>query len=373
MNKSVFIVVLLLSYNAIANSSFLIGNGGDIVVCEEGSTGFASTRLLDFVEFETTYGVSIELPKYKSVDDEIEDINTVLDIMFSRLSFFGDDLSDILKRYNKDFFKEARFLEDIELTDVTDSFHVLLPKSCEVTQIAIQRTPQFRLDPRYILDKALWDALDIRDKAGLVFHELLYRLLITSGRHPETIHSQDVRALTAIVFSDRVADFFSLEEFAVFINEKIGLDCPNFKKSEDGKTFQCLTEQDSKTVKNKREHLLANTWTIEFRGKSIPRRRTLWFDKDYEFTAVDICMFSESPIEPVRDIVIKGTYPVKITEHEFFHTKTVVERVDDSLTGAFCTVEFENGQFFEYEFLDKDTLVVDDVWVYTRVDKEDRG
>jgi hypothetical protein len=95
---------------------------------------------------------------------------------------------------------EARNVKetDIELEDINDSYHKFRLPGCHVEQIANQSLPMFEDDPWVLINGNLWNLLDAFDKAGLVIHEVLYRIGLKHGLE----HSIGIRYLTGLLFQE---------------------------------------------------------------------------------------------------------------------------------------------------------------------------
>lgn len=160
---------MVAALEALAPMDGTVGNGGDVVVCRDGSGAIASVELLDFYEARVIRGFTIDLgaptlPVAQKVQTAI-----------GRMSGLAPLKTKQLLSWAADFEKEAIRLADVTLIDVPDSAHIVVPNNCRIEQIAIQRDPEFDTDKRYTINKDIWDRLDADNQAGLIIHEVLYR------------------------------------------------------------------------------------------------------------------------------------------------------------------------------------------------------
>ncbi len=159
-----------------------VGNGGKTIFCvrPDGSEGM---DLLDFHEnvilnyFESFTGTE---SVYNLVRYAIDNLETIDPERHRRLS-----------NYNNSFTKDARFISGIRLASLSDIGLVILPKGCELKQAVVQSPPEDVIEGitnRYTFDRSIWDRLDIKEKAGLVLHELVYRDFIESSNHTTSFY-----------------------------------------------------------------------------------------------------------------------------------------------------------------------------------------
>lgn len=177
-----------------AESGNDVGNGGDVVICRDAGGRIRSIELLDYFEARTRWGMSVTLGTPGSAFEE--NVHTLI----SRLAIRNPDQERMLRMWWDSFMKESMFLPGVQLVDVPDSAHVAIPAGCAIEQVAIQSPPRFERDKRYTINKDLWDAMDNVNRAGLVFHELIYR----HGIEAELRNSIPVRYYNALVASDQI-------------------------------------------------------------------------------------------------------------------------------------------------------------------------
>lgn len=175
----VLIYALMIS---LAHGGNEVGNGGDVIVCEDNNV-----MLLDYHEAKE-YGFDINLTK-----DSVGYRSILLDII-SKFKKVDPKLADqYLKRINE-IDIEINFKESVDLVDIPDSHHVSLPKNCELKQIAI-RLKEKRNGKQFVIDKDLWGKLDVRHQAGLILHEIIYEHFLFLGEK----NSKKARYMNALI------------------------------------------------------------------------------------------------------------------------------------------------------------------------------
>ncbi len=171
-----------------------VGNGGDAVVCLDNEI-ITSVELLDYVEANGRYDITVDLSGVDSVTDKV-------DMVLSRLKPYDRELYDILKQEADVFMENTRFWKDAVFLNIDDSEHVAIPSGCELYQIAVQRPPQFPTEKYYLISQQLWDILSDDHKAGLILHEIIYKYAISLNHES----SQSTRYLNAYLSSKRFSE-----------------------------------------------------------------------------------------------------------------------------------------------------------------------
>ncbi|MCB0419907.1 MAG: hypothetical protein KDD61_02875 [Bdellovibrionales bacterium] len=219
-------------------SGRIVGNGGDLVVCPQ------SVELLDHYEAKVIRGLTIQLGGSElSVMDKVH-------IALQRLYRLSPGRAEIYQQWANSFFKESQILHNIELIDIPDSQHIVLPKGCVVRQLANQATQLLPGQKRYTIDGDLYRLMNKDQKAGLVIHELVYREALQLGH----IDSVAARWLGSLMASDQM-DSLSVKEFLDLL---LFLNFPNvqvqnvwlqlFKGSGDSKQHLSLTFHNDQVV-----------------------------------------------------------------------------------------------------------------------------
>lgn len=168
-----------------------VGNGGDVLICHQ-PDGATSVNLLDYVEARLRYKLAVDFGQpFQTVEEAIK-------LVTSRLQNFDNQLASQIELESQTFFKNVNFVENTRLVDIPDSFHIALPANCKLEQIAIQNVDHLPHERYYTISKSLWDRLSTEDQAGLVLHEIIYKLAIENG-HKNSIKS---RYLNSVISSD---------------------------------------------------------------------------------------------------------------------------------------------------------------------------
>lgn len=195
MKKTIVLSLLLLGYMNFAFGGNEHGNGGDVVVCRDGSGNLRSVNLLDYYEAKLFRGINVNL------GDPNLDVQKKLEILANRLAQRNPKLANLYYSRALNFEKEALFLEGVDLEDIPDSGNVTIERNCKIEQIVIQKTPNYELDKRYTVNLELWKALDNNNKAGLIWHEIIYGDAVSRG----ISNSIASRFLNAIIGGDSLA------------------------------------------------------------------------------------------------------------------------------------------------------------------------
>lgn len=187
----IFIALLsMLMCTQTAFAAKIIGNGGDVLVCPD---RLPKVQLLDFVEARVLRKNTVKLwnPPGLGYQDKLDSLIWNVSKRFPRLALA---LRAEIVNFEARNAKET----DIELEDINDSYHKFRLPGCHVEQIANQSNPMFADDPWVLINGTLWNLLDAFDKAGLVIHEVLYRMGLRHGVE----HSIGIRYLTGLLFQE---------------------------------------------------------------------------------------------------------------------------------------------------------------------------
>ncbi|MDD0853990.1 hypothetical protein HBN50_12835 [Halobacteriovorax sp. GB3] len=158
-----------------------VGNGGDVIVCNE------SVTLLDYYEAKD-FDFSIP-PLEKS-----KDYREVLTDIFDEFLKIDKKLANQYQKRLQEIENQIDFRASITLTDIPDSNHEALPKGCKLEQIAIRRN-QEKNGKLFLVSKDLWDKLDSNNKAGLILHEIIYEHFLYLGEKD----SKKARYMNALI------------------------------------------------------------------------------------------------------------------------------------------------------------------------------
>ena len=179
------------------------GNGGDGVVCRDGRGVIKSVRLLDYYEAQTERNITPRLGQATTAQ------NTA--IMLGRLQRQDAILFKAVMSYYTKFESEMQMIPNANFEDIPDSQHLTFPPSCRVEQMAVQRPPIMASDKYYFINQNLWNYLPAPDRAGLILHEVLYRIYLDHfGVLPE-VNSRVVRLFVALLAADRLKSLSSTD------------------------------------------------------------------------------------------------------------------------------------------------------------------
>lgn len=197
------IFVFLLAQNLFANDK---GNGGDGVVCYNEQHQITSVEMFDHFEARTRYQTPINLAFAGST--YLEKVNFLIDRVQGIEPQRGLQLREELNH----FIGSSNFADGIELPDVPDQGSILLPDGCHIEQLAIQKEPTFPEEKFYTIDNKLWLKLSEDGKAGLVLHEIIYRLAIREGKQQDSVTSRyyNIRISSQAFVGDNLVKYFTL-------------------------------------------------------------------------------------------------------------------------------------------------------------------
>lgn len=209
-----------------------VGNGGDIVICEDSYT------LLDSYE-ASKLGLTLNL---NNSNLETQSLRSMVSLAVNNLSakdkYTAKKLFEYAMEMVNDFeqFKmfpnpsnrykgKVVYLSPDIVGEISDSNHRTLPESCEVRQLVSQIQPTRSLENRYEINKTLWDKLSLQDQAMTILHEAWYRIMIEDGA-TDSVGARYMNALIAseefksYEFSDYIKDLQSTEKENYIIENK---------------------------------------------------------------------------------------------------------------------------------------------------------
>lgn len=180
--KPIILFLMLMNF-AFAAGGDQIGNGGDVIICDD------KVEMLDMFE-ATDDSVTVDLG-----GDQLDYVEKVLYVL-EKVGKFQPERTKMYMEWFSTFQDEVKFRSNVKLPDIVDSGVIIIPESCRVEQIAIQMSDEeVELGyPRYVINKNLWDRLDENNKAVLILHEIIYREGILSKQ----VHSMRVRKMTEL-------------------------------------------------------------------------------------------------------------------------------------------------------------------------------
>jgi hypothetical protein len=188
----IFVVMVSVGVLAHAGGDEL-GNGGDVLVHVE--NGRAVYEVLDLYEGRMLRGFEPRKSLMKP--------NGNLEELMALLEAKDPSRACLYKTWLKDF-KNERELDRTSLTNIHDEGPVYIPDGYKLVQTVIQDSDAFkRGNPRYYIDKKIFNRMDEFNRAAMVVHELIYREGLTMNR-PSFKNSVRVRYFDAFLFSKQV-------------------------------------------------------------------------------------------------------------------------------------------------------------------------
>jgi hypothetical protein len=175
------LVILLTPHFAFANMGGRVGNGGGLVVCRDSATqAIKSVELLDFYEARTFRGKNLDLQNLTGNWKArlLQIINRMQTLSPLRVQIY----TDFLTRFDG----EAQFASGVQFSTIPDTGFIAVPNGCEFEQGVFQSQPLFTGETRYFINNEVWQAMDDSQRAGLIFHEFLYREAIGYG-HTDSV------------------------------------------------------------------------------------------------------------------------------------------------------------------------------------------
>lgn len=187
-----FIFCGFLSASAWSNAK-VIGNGGNVVVCENLQGQIIKAELLDLFEGKALYN-------FNYVEDPTPALVQVLKYT-DKLSYAGSPVSAInLSADVQNIYANIHMLPSgVGLEPIADSEHFILPKGCRVVQ-----TVNYRDWKKIYVDSDVWNFLSETQKAALLLHEAIYAYYREGNfEFQGEINSVRARYAVASLFSNR--------------------------------------------------------------------------------------------------------------------------------------------------------------------------
>ena len=179
------------------------GGGGKTVVCRNANGTIRTAEVLDLYEGRNVYALSYRESSLPWQDQAIEIFRAA-----------GVSTSQRAPRSGiYDWFENAigqlTFLPDgTSLKPIDDSLEAIIPQGC-----ALEQTVNYQNDHLILVNGEIWNALSETQKAAMLIHEAVYRVLRTAG---ET-DSRRARHFTAhIVSGNKVEDVFPGNNYQLF-------------------------------------------------------------------------------------------------------------------------------------------------------------
>jgi hypothetical protein len=164
----------------------LDGSGGKVHICRSWFLP-DTAELFDFYEGRKQHGFMVILndePVAVQVSEAIKRLG------MGRGPEFTEQLQ---KMANFVLASKGPSMDQVGLMPVDDSKHIILPEEgCEFEQVA-----NYTKNNQILINQEIWDLLDNTNKAGLIVHEALYKILRTYG----ATDSVRVRFAVAMAFA----------------------------------------------------------------------------------------------------------------------------------------------------------------------------
>jgi hypothetical protein len=206
MKKLILLALLvpsLLASQAHADGAKVVGNGGEGVYCP----GSGEITLFDYYEANVLRGLQPNLGPIQNTYQQ------KLSLLLSRLAQFDPARAAIYRNRVNSFESESRFVTGADLTPIPDSNSPVIPRGCQIVQLAVQRPPTFPGEAYYLLDKEKWDLMSNDQRAGLVFHEIIYREALGVG----ATDSSGARYLNSTIASDSLSGMKNSEYLNILL------------------------------------------------------------------------------------------------------------------------------------------------------------
>lgn len=212
--RFLLVACLMMMNTAIFARSGEKGNGGDVYICKDPS----QNMILDFYE-----GVDYKMlesfgDSSMSLDENFLLWISLLDkIDHHRAMKFkkeGLEIIGVITGLISGKIEESDLVgfTNKKLADIPDSAELTVPDNCEKHQLVIQTDSrhQERGEPRYKIQRSLWDQISSNQQALMVAHEIVYREFIERGAE----NSRDARYYNQMVMSGR----FSQMKMCDYVN-----------------------------------------------------------------------------------------------------------------------------------------------------------
>lgn len=164
------------------------GGGGKGIICRDSKNKITKAEVLDLYEARELYQLPLTDFKQNTVSEIIEKIKLKL-----KSSVYFPEIN-ILKSFDH-VLKIKKIVSDENIIKpIDDAAEVFIPKSCHLEQIA-----NYVNEDLLIISEPIWNALSDTHKAGLLIHEVIYK--IERDRSSATDSSR-ARKIVGHLFSD---------------------------------------------------------------------------------------------------------------------------------------------------------------------------
>lgn len=218
------------------------GGGGRGVRCHK--NGKTTVEVLDLYEAKRIYKLNLlDLGK-----DEEKGKEKFVELLLKH--FMGDRISAQDAEQSKKYYRKElvdHFVENMRFIDkgqhlrlLNDSYEPTLEQNCEAVQIA-----HYYDESILIVDRELWDQLDVTNKIGLIAHEAFYFYVRQSG----VTNSMTVRKLVGRMLS--VEGIRPLSDGVPHDDENKAIYCSSYGKGADDLSFtmfESLNKEGTKGI-----------------------------------------------------------------------------------------------------------------------------
>jgi hypothetical protein len=230
--------ILILSLLSCALTTFgstQVGNGGDAVVCADGTV-----TLLDSYE-AVKLGFNIDIDKVA----KDQSLRAMVDVAVERLASRDKYMAITLRQYAYEMVNdfenfalfhstEQRYRGNVlyigrdRVGEINDSDERTLPEGCELRQLVSQVKPVRLRDNRYEFNLTFWEKLSPLDKSMTILHEAWYRIMIEDGAK-KSVGTRYMNALIAskefesYTFSDYIKELKTTEKKYYIVQNKSSL------------------------------------------------------------------------------------------------------------------------------------------------------
>lgn len=208
MKISLGVILLMASLQSFASTG--AGNGGDAVVCTDGTI-----TLLDSYE-AVKLGFTIDIDKEAKAKSLRAYVGVAVKRLASRDKYLAKKLYNYSMEMVNDFEAYKIFSTDSSsykgeviyispdiVGEISDSEHRTLPAACELRQLVSQLKPVRLRDNWYEFNSTLWNQLSLLDQSMTILHEAWYRIMIEDGAKK----SVGTRYMNALVASAEFASY----------------------------------------------------------------------------------------------------------------------------------------------------------------------
>ena len=205
--------LLALSFHAFASSG--AGNGGDALVCHDSPDYGNQVILLDSHEaHKRKLTINLNNPTV-AVATHRSMVNVALARLMKKdvatagklYTYAMEMVNDLeMKALYPDARSKVLYIGNDVVGAINDSLHVTIPIGCVLKQLVSQKTPKYKLDFRYEVNKSIWDQMDMVEQSMTILHEAWYRIMIENDDKIEH-NSYGARYINGLVASEEFEDY----------------------------------------------------------------------------------------------------------------------------------------------------------------------